>query len=400
VRVFNNNGVFVWASSLVSAVEECVDSGANVVNMSLGGGGFAQFERDAYNRIYEEDGVLLVAAAGNGGNTAFSYPASYPAVMSVAAVDSDGFIASFSQRNSQVEIAAPGVGVLSTVTGGGYRRFDGTSMACPHVAGVAALVWSNFPQKSAAEIRQALTKSATDLGPSGRDNIYGYGLVQADRAYQLLNGDLTLNPTAAPTPELPCFDSPAGWFDSDGETYNCQWYSRFGRCRLYGSRFENPDNGKTANEACCACGGGQRGQDHSETGKPSSLASSLPSQSPPGTKSQTPSARPTTLPSSVPTESKLPTSKPTRSGTSSSRPSSDPSLNTTPAPTAVPNESTCTDTKNWYDSRGMRFNCNFYAQRRRRCRFAGNFFRNFDQTAKEACCVCGDGTTSNRTLLV
>ena len=88
--------------------------------MSLGGGGFNQLENAAYNRIFEDENVLLVAAAGNDGNTAFSYPASYDSVMSVAAVDRFENHASFSQWNNQVDIAAPGVDVLSTLPGNTY----------------------------------------------------------------------------------------------------------------------------------------------------------------------------------------------------------------------------------------------------------------------------------------
>jgi len=211
VRVFNDNRGFMWASSLVEAVEACVDAGANVVNMSLGGGGFSVFERNAYKRILEQDDVLIVAAAGNDGSTQLSYPASYDAVMSVAAVDSNKNLASFSQRNSQVEIAAPGVNILSTLPGNGYVRYSGTSMATPHVTGVAALIWSNFPDANAQEIRAALQNSAEDLGSPGRDNDYGFGMVRADRAYALLNGDITLTPTSSPTITLPCTDSPLGW---------------------------------------------------------------------------------------------------------------------------------------------------------------------------------------------
>lgn len=100
---------------MISQVEACVDAGSNIVSMSLGGGGFSNLENDAYNRIYNDQNVLLVAAAGNDGNSAYSYPASYDAVMSVAAVDSNEERASFSQYNDQVDIAAPGVSVISTI---------------------------------------------------------------------------------------------------------------------------------------------------------------------------------------------------------------------------------------------------------------------------------------------
>jgi len=193
VKVFGTNG-WVWASTLVAAVEECVASGSNIVNMSLGGGGYSAIEDAAYNRIYNVENVLLVAAAGNDGTRGYSYPASYNAVISVGATDSSNSIANFSQKNDQVDMSAPGVNVLSTTPNGRYEEYSGTSMATPHVSGVAALVWSLYPEKTAVEIRAALQDSALDLGRSGRDNSYGYGLVDAGNAVQFLIGGTTPQP--------------------------------------------------------------------------------------------------------------------------------------------------------------------------------------------------------------
>ena len=116
VKVFNSSG-WGYSSSLVNAVQTCADNGANVVNMSLGGSQASFTERRAMKALYDQ-GVLLVAAAGNDGTTAYSYPASYSSVMSVAATDSNNQHANFSQQNSQVEISAPGEAILSTVTRG------------------------------------------------------------------------------------------------------------------------------------------------------------------------------------------------------------------------------------------------------------------------------------------
>jgi subtilisin family serine protease len=99
-------------------------------------------------------------------------------VISVAAVDADAKLASFSQRNEQVELAAPGVGVLSTVPGG-HVAWNGTSMATPHVSGVAALVWSRNPSATNQQIRNALRSSAFDVWPEGRDDATGFGIVRA-----------------------------------------------------------------------------------------------------------------------------------------------------------------------------------------------------------------------------
>ena len=114
VKVFNNDGNWTLASDLVDAIYRCADAGANVVSMSLGGSRSNGKEERAFNDLYNQ-GILFVAAAGNDGTTDYSYPASYDAVISVAAIDSTGTVADFSQKNDQVELAAPGVGVLSTI---------------------------------------------------------------------------------------------------------------------------------------------------------------------------------------------------------------------------------------------------------------------------------------------
>jgi subtilisin family serine protease len=345
VRVFNDNGQFVWASSLVSAVEECVDAGSNVINMSLGGGFPTRFEREAYERIYENDDVLIVAAAGNGGSTRSSYPASYDPVISVAAVDSRERRASFSQRNDQVELAAPGVDVLSTIPGGNnYAKYSGTSMACPHVAGVAALIWSNFPDRTAKEIRAALRASAKDLGANGRDNDFGYGLVRADRAYAYLNGGFTLNPTEAPTVCSDVYE----WHDSRDTSRSCNWYGDRGfRCRLFGGR--NRNDGYVANEACCVCGGGNLGEG---TNVPTSTT-------------MTPPPSPT-------------------------RPSLEPSTMPTSQPTSFPSEGCigCSDEVGWSASIGGLFDCEWFSKKTRRCRLFGNLWENNKLVANTACCAC------------
>ncbi|MDF0534789.1 S8 family serine peptidase [Shewanella sp. A32] len=305
VKVFNGDGVF-YSSGLVAALDDCEAVGAKVINMSLGGSFKSRFEDSAFAAA-EASGILSVAAAGNDGNSRNSYPASYSSVISVAAVDEDKQHADFSQYNSAVELAAPGVSVLSTVptgtalvasatvaghdyaalgmdgsptgnasgllmdcgtgesqcdaagkicliqrgnitfaekvlaceAGGGvgaiiynnttgmlngtlsdtvtsipsvgvtadagaamlanvgdsanvtisygdYAYYDGTSMATPHVAGVAALVWSNFPQCTNKELRTVLQVTAEDLGTAGRDNYTGFGLVQAKAAYDYI----------------------------------------------------------------------------------------------------------------------------------------------------------------------------------------------------------------------
>ncbi len=114
VRVFGDSCSWTYSSSLIAALDKCTAVGSNVVSMSLGGTVKSRFEDRAFNNAYKA-GVLSVAAAGNAGNTQKSYPASYNSVISVAAIDSNKVVADFSQKNSAVELAAPGVAVLSTV---------------------------------------------------------------------------------------------------------------------------------------------------------------------------------------------------------------------------------------------------------------------------------------------
>jgi len=321
-RVFNDLGEGVPSSTVVAGVQACVDSGARVVNMSLGCAGadcFSSFEQNAFAN-FEAQGILAVAAAGNEGDTQVSFPAAYPSVVAVAAVDEFSARASFSQQFAEVELAGPGVAVRSTVprgtgfggftsvadqaftnsplvgsavgdvsglladcglagelcenvsgricliergtflfsekalncqNGGGlgaiiynnvpgefsgtlgttpiaipvvgvsdqsgivlltqlnqtasvsvgvqdYGLLSGTSMATPHVSGVAALIWSLDPSLTNLEVRAALQQGAVDLGAPGRDPEFGFGLVQAAASVAVLpsdtDGDGVLNP--------------------------------------------------------------------------------------------------------------------------------------------------------------------------------------------------------------
>lgn len=194
VRTFDKNASFIYASELAGAIQDCADAGANIISMSLGGPLESRVEQQVVSRLSRQ-GVLVIAAAGNDGDATFGYPASYENVMSVAAVDHALVHADFSQRNAAVDIAAPGVDIVSTVSrdtliGGlpaSYASASGTSMATPHVSGVAALVWSNAPHCSSTEIGQALKASALDLGSPGWDYKYGTGEVQAKAALDYIH---------------------------------------------------------------------------------------------------------------------------------------------------------------------------------------------------------------------
>lgn len=178
VKVLNRQGSG-YLSDVVAGIDYCVQNGAKVVSMSLGSNSDVQALHDAVDAAYAS-GVLLVAAAGNDYGGAVSYPAAYDTVVAVSATDSADNVASFSNVGPEVELAAPGVGILSTYKDGGYATLSGTSMATPHVSGAAALAWEANPLLSNAEVRALLQSTADDLGAAGKDNLFGYGLVDAE----------------------------------------------------------------------------------------------------------------------------------------------------------------------------------------------------------------------------
>jgi len=178
-KALNSSG-----SGTLAMIANCItwlnQKGAKVISMSLGGTSDATTLRNAVVNA-TNNGSLLIAASGNGGNSTPNYPAAYPEVVSVAAVDNKDQKASFSTFNADVEIAAPGVDTLSTVPGG-YARFSGTSMATPHVAAVAAVIATNNPSIGVSGWRTKLQNSADDLPPAGRDVNTGFGRVNLLKA--------------------------------------------------------------------------------------------------------------------------------------------------------------------------------------------------------------------------
>lgn len=189
VKIVDHPGYWrMFGSDVVAAVNACKNAGATVVNMSIAGWDMSEVEETALQDAYD-DGLLLVAAGGNYGDTSYAYPASYKSVVSVGGIDKNRDKWMFTQENDQIELVAAGVEVASTLPNDRYGKWDGTSVAAPHVTGVAALVWGHFPDCSPYQIREALVESALDIGPAGRDNTYGYGIVQAQAAYDWLTAN-------------------------------------------------------------------------------------------------------------------------------------------------------------------------------------------------------------------
>ena len=171
-------------SGPVSAIANClgylVSTGAKVISMSLGTTADSVTLRNAVAAA--SGSALIVAAAGNSGASTMEYPAGYPEVVSVAATNRGDGHAAFSTANEKVEIAAPGEDVLSTWNDGAYLSTSGTSMATPHVAGVAAIIAGRDPAGGPVPWRARLDRAVDDLGPPGRDPQFGLGRVNLVKA--------------------------------------------------------------------------------------------------------------------------------------------------------------------------------------------------------------------------
>lgn len=189
VKVLDRRGSG-YISDIIEGLDWAAAQGAQMVNMSLGTSADILSLHEAIIRATRA-GVTVVAAAGNNYGGAVDYPGAYPEVIAVSATDSSDRFASFSSAGPAVDLAAPGASIYSTYKDGKYQTLSGTSMATPHVVGVAALllgrpvglndldgdgVWDP------TEIQNRLEATADDLGDAGKDNLFGAGLVNAARA--------------------------------------------------------------------------------------------------------------------------------------------------------------------------------------------------------------------------
>jgi subtilisin len=186
VKVLDKRGSGSF-SDVAAGIEYTADQGWDVASMSLGASSGSQTVKDACTYAYEK-GVLLVAAAGNDGpcTDCVGYPAAYSEVIAVSATAEDDSLAEFSSTGSEVELAAPGDGVYSTVIGG-YDTFSGTSMACPHVSGAGAQLMANG--QSNTQARDSLASSAEDVGLASNES--GNGLLDSAAALGLDSSDST-----------------------------------------------------------------------------------------------------------------------------------------------------------------------------------------------------------------
>lgn len=195
-------GVALWSSKIGStapdpgyaacAIQFGRTNNVQVISMSFGMDPYTALT-DQLNAAYNQDGIVLVASAGNNNGGAVTYPATLDVVIAVSATDQNNNFASFSSAGSKVELAAPGTtttgvtGITTTCRNGTSSDFcdflvEGTSFSAPHVAAGAAILKSYNPSWTNVDIRTRLQQGALDLGPAGRDDQFGFGLLDIENA--------------------------------------------------------------------------------------------------------------------------------------------------------------------------------------------------------------------------
>jgi serine protease len=194
---------------------------ADIINLSLGGQGYSQSSQELFTQLHD-NGVIVIAAAGNESSSSPIYPAAYNDVISVSAVDLAGKLAPYSNFGDSIDVAAPGGDASIDLNGDGYSDgvlstlfddvngidsfvfLEGTSMATPHVAGISALMKSVYPDLTASQFHSSLQSGylSNDIGTTGKDNLYGFGLIDALKSVQQaqLLSDGLVTGTIAATP--------------------------------------------------------------------------------------------------------------------------------------------------------------------------------------------------------
>ncbi len=182
------------AFDIAQGIYWATDHGASVINLSVGNYTPSAALKEACRYAYDHN-VVLVAASGNDNSDQPSYPAAYPEVIAVAAVDHLKNRAEFSNYGDYVAVAAPGVDIPSTYIDSDYAALSGTSMACPHVTALASLIRSVKPDLAVDDVIMLIKQTAADLGKPGKDPMYGYGLIDVNNALSQVQA--TAKPEAA-----------------------------------------------------------------------------------------------------------------------------------------------------------------------------------------------------------
>ena len=173
-----SGGTFLEEDDLAAAILYAVDNGAHIINMSWGGPERSFLITDALH-FASENGLLLIAAAGNSGEVGIVSPAARNTTIAVGATDRNDRLASFSTIGASLDLTAPGVNILSTQPGNAYTSRSGSSFATPHISGLSALLLSRFPDLTPQQIRTRLVNATADLGFPGWDFTFGAGRINA-----------------------------------------------------------------------------------------------------------------------------------------------------------------------------------------------------------------------------
>jgi minor extracellular protease Epr len=180
VKSLDSNGDG-YLSDIIAGIDWSINNGMDIINLSVGAEEPSLALEAAVDKAYSK-GIFVVASAGNsGGNTnldTINYPAKYDSAIAVGAVDMSNNIAEFSSTGPSLEVVAPGKGINSTYLNNSFARISGTSMSAPFVSGLIALYKELLPDMPYKDLREMLQKKVIDLGNSGRDSIYGFGVVQ------------------------------------------------------------------------------------------------------------------------------------------------------------------------------------------------------------------------------
>ena len=179
LRIFCDKNNMSEYDYMSKAVLYAVENGAHIINMSFSTSDASQSLKAAVNHAASRN-VWMIAAVGNHGTTEMRYPAGFKNVIGVGAVGRDGTVLQISQRNSSVFVVAPGAEIFTTTIGNQYVYKSGTSFAAPHITALAAIARAHDPDMTIETFRNLLRDSVKDRGQSGRNDKYGYGIVDAE----------------------------------------------------------------------------------------------------------------------------------------------------------------------------------------------------------------------------
>lgn len=172
-----------YDTNIAKGIHYAVDNGASIINMSLAGENYSTYLANAIEYALENDVMMVVASGNKGKNTEKFYPASEEKVIVVSATDQQDQIADFSNIGDSIDIAAPGVSILSSIPGGKFALMDGTSMAAPHISAVASMLKLDDPSRNMKEIEDLLKQYVDDEGAANWDSLYGEGIINVS-SYQ------------------------------------------------------------------------------------------------------------------------------------------------------------------------------------------------------------------------